>query len=260
MDKAARKEIRDAFKAFVGKNFPAKAQSIMLATDLELKAKLQSSQIGALSPTDEIYDINDIDVVEEWRKKFRGDPVWRRIAGESSDVFAHALRAYRHFLEDMEHQAAKSLSKPHQAASNIDYPEPGAAHDKSNHTILLSPGVSVMEGDASQITLTRYERSKIARKLCIESHFPRYSCAVCGFNFAEEYGEREGEQYIEVHHVKGHADQSEKNGEHPVDYVNDLVPLCANCHRMAHYLKKGKTLTPSKLKEIWERRHHERKR
>ena len=67
-----------------------------------------------------------------------------------------------------------------------------------------------------------------ARRKAIELHGE--SCAVCGFNFGSTYGRR-GDGYIEVHHTKPlHV----VDGQHPVDLETDLVPVCANCHRMIH--------------------------
>ena len=54
-------------------------------------------------------------------------------------------------------------------------------------------------------------------------------CEVCRFNFDKVYGSEHADSYIEIHHVKP---LSEYEGE--VDPATDLVPLCANCHRMAH--------------------------
>jgi predicted HNH restriction endonuclease len=55
------------------------------------------------------------------------------------------------------------------------------------------------------------------------------TCTVCGFNFDETYGEDYADGYIQIHHIKP---LSEYEGE--VDPETDLVPLCANCHAMAH--------------------------
>ena len=46
------------------------------------------------------------------------------------------------------------------------------------------------------------------------------------------YGSEHADGYIQIHHVKP---VSEYEGE--VDVANDLVPLCANCHAMAHRSK-----------------------
>jgi len=87
------------------------------------------------------------------------------------------------------------------------------------------------EGRPKTITTKTYDRSPGAREACIEHH--GYNCAVCGFNFGKEYGGI-GEGFIEVHHLRQIADQGE---EYLVDPVNDLRPVCANCHRMLHKVR-----------------------
>ena len=87
------------------------------------------------------------------------------------------------------------------------------------------------EGRPKTVTTKTYDRSPGAREACIEHH--GYNCAVCGFNFGKEYGSI-GEGFIEVHHLRQIADQGE---EYLVDPVNDLRPVCANCHRMLHKVR-----------------------
>jgi 5-methylcytosine-specific restriction enzyme A len=74
----------------------------------------------------------------------------------------------------------------------------------------------------------RYERDPINRIRAIEFH--GVSCIVCGFNFEEVYGER-GKDFIEVHHV---IPLNSLDEEVVIDPEKDLVPVCANCHRMIH--------------------------
>lgn len=84
------------------------------------------------------------------------------------------------------------------------------------------------EGKPKEITTKTYDRSVVARRQCIQHH--GYACAVCGFNFQDVYGAL-GETYIEVHHLKQIADIGE---EYQINPVQDLRPVCANCHRMLH--------------------------
>ncbi len=60
----------------------------------------------------------------------------------------------------------------------------------------------------------------------------RLFCELCRFDFADVYG-AVGEDFIEAHHIK-HVAQM-RVGEKTK--VEDLMMLCANCHRMAHRLK-----------------------
>lgn len=59
---------------------------------------------------------------------------------------------------------------------------------------------------------------------------------MCTFNLDETYGKDYANGYIQIHHIKP---LSEYEGE--VDPQTDLVPLCANCHAMAH--RRRETVT-----------------
>jgi 5-methylcytosine-specific restriction enzyme A len=83
------------------------------------------------------------------------------------------------------------------------------------------------EGRKRLVQHVSYERSQKNRRLAIEKHGT--TCEVCTFNFDETYGKDYAEGYIQIHHIKP---LSEYEGE--VDPETDLVPLCANCHAMAH--------------------------
>jgi 5-methylcytosine-specific restriction enzyme A len=99
------------------------------------------------------------------------------------------------------------------------------------------------EGTVREYFGKRYERNVENRKRAIEIH--GVTCIACGFNFEDAYGER-GKDFIEIHHVKPLSTLKKRviiNPEH------DLVPLCANCHRMIHR-RKDAVLTVQDLKEM----------
>ena len=56
-------------------------------------------------------------------------------------------------------------------------------------------------------------------------------CKACGFSFFEKYGEL-GRGFIEAHHITPLS----SSGDERNSRISDLVPLCANCHRMIHRL------------------------
>jgi predicted restriction endonuclease len=63
-------------------------------------------------------------------------------------------------------------------------------------------------------------------------------CAVCGFDFEETYGEL-GKDYIELHHEKPICQYSDEGVEQILSQaVQNMRPLCANCHRMIHRDRK----------------------
>ena len=72
-----------------------------------------------------------------------------------------------------------------------------------------------------------YERSRKNRARAIELHGT--VCWTCGFDFNAFYGEDLARDYIEIHHVA-----SITAGARMIDPSTDLIPLCANCHKMVH--------------------------
>jgi 5-methylcytosine-specific restriction protein A len=86
----------------------------------------------------------------------------------------------------------------------------------------------LIEGKASELLLTEYERSNAAREACVQLH--GFACAACGFDFESVYGEI-GTGFIHIHHARPIAG---RGGAYQIDPVNDLIPLCPNCHAMAH--------------------------
>lgn len=86
----------------------------------------------------------------------------------------------------------------------------------------------LVEGAVCRVTVNAYERNPQARRRCIEAHGTR--CEICRFSFGEAYGEV-AEGYIHVHHLRP---LSEIACEYTVDPVEDLRPVCPNCHAVLH--------------------------
>jgi 5-methylcytosine-specific restriction protein A len=87
---------------------------------------------------------------------------------------------------------------------------------------------ALFEGAVCRVSVNAYERDPEARRRCIEAHGT--SCCICGFSFCAVYGEA-AEGYIHVHHLRP---LSEVGGEYVIDPVEDLRPVCPNCHAMLH--------------------------
>ncbi|WP_160667291.1 HNH endonuclease [Pseudarthrobacter sp. ATCC 49987] len=80
----------------------------------------------------------------------------------------------------------------------------------------------------TRVEVNRFERDSDARRACIAHHGT--NCAACGFSFEQKYGGI-GADFIPVHHL---VPVSLLGGSYELDPITDLVPLCANCHAMAH--------------------------
>lgn len=91
------------------------------------------------------------------------------------------------------------------------------------------PNRSYLEGAAVRVLVNRYERDRGARDECVARHGA--ACAVCGFEFSREY-EGVGAGFIHVHHIVPLGTVGQR---YRVDPINDLVPVCPNCHAMLHW-------------------------
>lgn len=94
--------------------------------------------------------------------------------------------------------------------------EPSSTYERAIYT----------EGARQDVVQTQIERSGAARNVCIAAHGT--TCAACGFNFGAVYGAI-GEGFIHVHHCNPVS-----FGVRDVDPINDMRPLCPNCHAMVH--------------------------
>lgn len=75
-----------------------------------------------------------------------------------------------------------------------------------------------------------YERNHQYRSQAMHSH--GVACKVCGFDFNSVYGEDFANNFIEIHCIKPI--------ENEFDVIlpeRDLIPVCSNCHSMAHRFK-----------------------
>jgi len=106
----------------------------------------------------------------------------------------------------------------------------------------IIPGVKYHEGSTKKITVNSYERNEKARKICIRYYGA--ICKICNFNFEQNYG-TVGKGYIHVHHL---TPLSEITNEYEVNSIEDLRPVCPNCHAMLH--KKNPPYTMEELREI----------
>jgi hypothetical protein len=94
--------------------------------------------------------------------------------------------------------------------------------------LITANSIPFIEGSRMNILVERIERNAKARAACID-HYGPY-CLICGFDFEEVYGSI-GLGFIQVHHL----DPLAKNrDEHSVDPIQDLIPVCPNCHAMIH--------------------------
>lgn len=98
------------------------------------------------------------------------------------------------------------------------------------------------EGAMKTIELSVHEREPAARRACIEHY--SVSCHVCGFDFEHAYGDI-GKGFIHVHH---RVDLALVSNRREVNPIEDLIPVCPNCHAMLH--TETPAMAVDKLKEL----------
>lgn len=130
---------------------------------------------------------------------------------------------YNLFLkEELDIARSKLIRAGFNVSELYDQPEFGQVTEEI-HDSALYP-----EGAKHQVTVNAYERNPEARRKCIAYYGP--TCVVCHFNFDDFYGE-EFKDYIHVHHLTPLA---EVRNEYVVDPINELRPVCPNCHAVIH--------------------------
>jgi hypothetical protein len=97
------------------------------------------------------------------------------------------------------------------------------------------------EGSGKSETLTKYERSHLNRSLCLAYY--GYNCRACFINLKEKYGDI-ARDFIHVHHLNPISE----SGIIKPDPIKDFVPLCPNCHAIAHL--KNPPLTVEEIQTI----------
>ena len=109
----------------------------------------------------------------------------------------------------------------------------GRTHDGEASVRLaeeVQAGSAYPEGAVEQILVNKYERNLRAREDCIKHYGAR--CDLCGFDFVDAYGEVMADpQFIIVHHIKP---LSIVGPGYMVDPIEDLRPVCPNCHAVLH--------------------------
>ncbi|MFZ1389275.1 MAG: HNH endonuclease [Thiolinea sp.] len=153
-----------------------------------------------------IAKLYDIQFTERSSKKYK---YW--------DVFFEGWYEGRFFVWQLKPELASALLSCH-----LTDEQPYAEE------LVFDNDTEFYEGAKKTIVVNSYERNSKARKQCIA--YWGCQCSVCNFDFFKTYGEI-GANFIHVHHL---VPVWSIGKTYQVDPVNDLRPVCPNCHAMLH--------------------------
>lgn len=193
------------------------------------------------TPIQSIYDLTDVSEVKEYCRKIKVEPILKSLDMSADPRYTDVLKWYRLWLK-----SRYASSEPNKVPGEEE--QSTTVHDDQPHHTVKTIYV---EGEAG-VSLPKEVRlrNQKLRDACIQYYKRLYGghliCECCGFDFATHYDI--DDDYIEIHH---RTPFSQTEGEHEVDAETDLVPLCANCHRMIHHLAKGQgnCITVDELKK-----------
>ena len=162
------------------------------------------------------------------REKIATNGEMRAADKEADNMYSFHLKQWTSFLES---KAFKELFKKKRSSDE----KPKATDTAEPAKPLVSPFREETEGERKHIIKETevVRRNPQLRQQCIDRY--GYLCQCCGMNFAELYGEELGANFIEVHHLKP-ISTYEEDGI-PENFLENLVPLCSNCHSMIHHIK-----------------------
>jgi len=143
-------------------------------------------------------------------------------------------------------------------SNNFNYPFVVEGLKEINHSTqnkkevhIFDENLYINEGRKKLRTTAFVERSGQLRNFAINKFLikDRLLCRVCDFDFYRIYGTI-GSRFIEIHHIKPIYMYEDTDTTILFEQaIDNLCPLCANCHRMIHRNRKNPLSVPE-LKEI----------
>lgn len=232
-------QIRKTYMAYLQKTRKPEPEAFVLFTEVETAAFIQKHVDANF---DGIYERTDHHFYNRVRNAIATNPAMDAEDNESGLQYSVHLRTYSQFLDSKEF---KQLLKPKKTPKENATPPTAADPSTPTATPSKLKEREMTEGEKKHVAFETAHRNPALRQACIDQY--GYQCQCCGMDFASLYGEELGSQFIEVHHLKMISTYDESR---PADYVENLVPLCPNCHAMIHHGKEG-PLTLNQLRRAY---------
>lgn len=150
--------------------------------------------------------------------------------GRHYDSKAIAAVAHRHqFGSPLKNTFSGGIATVVPVLRRLGFEIVGKKIDESTVRLPEEVPEDLWEGGRRQVSVNAYERNVQARTQCLEAHGSR--CVICAFDFGAVYGD-DFAGFIHVHHRVALAKIGKR---YKIDPVNDLVPVCPNCHSILHH-------------------------
>ena len=189
-----------------------------------------------------IYENTDHNFYDRVRNMIATDRDMRAEDESAQLQYSVQLRTYSRFLDS---KAFKSLSKNRIKVEWSKHAPNTSSPSETSQAPRKPKERTMSEGERKHVEYEVSHRSQALRQACIDIY--GYQCQCCGIVFSDIYGEELGGGFIEVHHLKMISTYDESK---PEDYLDNLVPLCSNCHSMIHHGPEG-PLTLRQLREAY---------
>ena len=125
----------------------------------------------------------------------------------------------------------------------------------NNTKIYYSENDTIQEGLSSEKNTVAKQRSKELREFAVnyykaQAADKKLHCHVCDFCFEDVYRDL-GIDFIEIHHQRPLFQYPEQGIEQYLsEAVQNVKPVCSNCHRMLHRNRKEEPLSIEDLRKI----------
>ncbi|MCT7581447.1 HNH endonuclease [Aliarcobacter butzleri] len=191
---------------------------------------VSSHKMNKNSMADYIYAFKHLMEGEEYTRtisyagtKYYLENILKDFGIEKFEKAISSVKLHIKYYENLQNITMKKQRKlleklTNSESSNIVYPDEISKKEETK----------ILEGAKKQVLVNVYERDTKARQACLEEF--GYICKICGFDFEKKYG-LIGKEFIHVHHL---IPLSEIKEEYEVNPIEDLIPVCPNCHAMLH--------------------------
>lgn len=190
-----------------------------------------------------LKELNRESTLEEIKETILTNKLYDFGAQDITDVIRNQIERYCDNVSRKQKHNNKLFHKNKTSLYSLLEFDKYADYDENEINDVTNSLESSSEGTMKKVYTSVYERDPKLRKEALRRH--GLTCFACGFNFEQVYGEY-AKGYIHIHHTQP---LFENEGKKRKGIVEDLVPVCANCHSVIHR-RRNETKSINEIKEM----------